>query len=44
LDVVKNFVKEVKLCCEKLEAFEAENRADLMTLLNPKLEEFQKTV
>ena len=36
---MKHFVKEVKLYLEKAEAFETENRADLMTMLNPKLAE-----
>ena len=39
VDVVKHFVKEVKVFLEKAEAFESENRADLMTMLNPKLNE-----
>ena len=37
--MVKHFVKEVKVFLEKAEAFESENRADLMTMLNPKLAE-----
>jgi len=35
-------VKDVNLYVEKAEAFEAENRADLMTMLNPKFEEYDK--
>jgi hypothetical protein len=43
VDVVKKFVKDVSVFLEKAEAFESENRADLMTLLNPRLVEFTKT-
>ena len=42
LDVVKRFVKEVALYLDKAEAFEAENRADLMTMLNQKWAEYKK--
>lgn len=34
VDVVKRFVKDVSVFLEKAEAFESENRADLMTMLN----------
>lgn len=44
VDVVKHFVKEVKVFLEKAEAFESENRADLMTMLNPKLNECTQKV
>lgn len=40
--IVKKFVKEIHTAVEKIEALEAENRADLMTMFNAKLVEFQK--
>ncbi len=42
LDVVKRFVKDVQVYLEKAEAFEAENRADLMTMLNQKWIQYSK--
>lgn len=41
VDVVKRFVKDTQIFLEKAEAFESENRADLMTLLNQKYLEFK---
>ena len=40
LDLVKKFVKDVQIYYEKAEAFEQENRADLMTMLNQKWVEY----
>ena len=37
VDIVKKFLKEISHYLEKAEAFETENRADLMTMLNQKL-------
>ena len=34
VDVVKRFVKDINVFMEKVEAIEAENRADLMTMFN----------
>jgi len=42
VDVVKRFVKDVNIFLEKAEAFEAENRADLMTMLNSKYVEYEQ--
>lgn len=42
VDVLKKFVKDVAIYLEKAEAFESENRADLMTMLNSKLMEYTK--
>ncbi|CDW91582.1 UNKNOWN [Stylonychia lemnae] len=39
VDIVKRFVKDVNVFMEKVEAIEAENRADLMTMFNQKLKE-----
>ena len=39
-DVLKRFVKDVNNYVEKVEAIEAENRADLMTMFNQKLSEY----
>lgn len=44
VDIVKRFVREVSIFLDKAEAFESENRADLMTLLNSKLVEYTCTV
>ena len=41
LGVLKKFVKDLKTFVEKVEALETENRADLMTMFNIKLIEFQ---
>lgn len=40
VDVVKRFVKDINTFVEKVEALEAENRADLMTMFNSKLGEY----
>lgn len=40
VDVVKRFVKDINTFLEKVEALESENRADLMTMFIPKLEEY----
>jgi len=40
VDVVKKFVKDINVFMEKVEAIEAENRADLMTMFNQKLSEY----
>jgi len=40
VDVVKRFVKDINNFLEKVEALESENRADLMTMFIPKLEEY----
>jgi hypothetical protein len=42
VDVVKRFVKDISNFLEKVEALEAENRADLMTMFNTKLGEYNK--
>lgn len=42
VDILKKFVREVALYLEKAEAFEGENRADLMTMLNGKYAEYLK--
>lgn len=42
VDVVKRFVKDVTILLDKAEAFESENRADLMTILNQKYLEYSK--
>ena len=38
--MVKKFVKEINTFVEKVEALEAENRADLMTMFNVKHSEY----
>lgn len=40
VDIVKRFVKDINTFMEKVEAIEAENRADLMTMFNQKLKEY----
>jgi len=40
VDVVKRFVREVNVFVEKVEAIEAENRADLMVMFVNKLVEY----
>jgi hypothetical protein len=42
VDMVKRFVKDINNFVEKVEALEAENRADLMTMFNNKLAEYAK--
>ena len=39
VDVMKELMREVSLCFEKVKAYEGENRADLMTRENQKLSE-----
>jgi hypothetical protein len=34
VDILKRFIRDVSSYLEKAEAFEQENRADLMTLMN----------
>lgn len=40
VDVVKKFVREVDVLLEKVEAVEAENRADLMVMFVQRLGEY----
>ena len=42
VDIVKRFVKDINTFVEKVEALEADNRADLMTMFNSKLTEYGK--
>ena len=42
VDVMKRFVKDINNFVEKVEAIEAENRADLMTMFNAKLGEYSQ--
>ena len=42
VDVVKRFVKDINTFFEKVEALEAENRADLMTMFNSKILEYNQ--
>lgn len=42
VDVVKKFVRDVDVLLEKVEAVEAENRADLMVMFVQRLAEFQQ--
>ena len=42
VDIVKRFVKDINNFLEKVEALEAENRADLMTMFNMKILEYNQ--
>ena len=42
VDIVKRFVKDINTFLEKVEALEAENRADLMTMFNMKILEYNQ--
>jgi len=42
VDIVKRFVKDINTFLEKVEALEAENRADLMTMFNQKILEYNQ--